>query len=205
MNNLLINTKYLKNKSSIKFLLTEKDKFDSNAIENMFDGFLDNLLILEYLDYYVILYTNKEYVNFRDYYDSISFDFGNSLKFIEGIKVDIDNIDDIEVIIDLFNKYFKDSQNNYYSVKDLILKANLEETKILKDILLRKYDLDLFNSFVKGLMENDLNVSKSASKLYMHRNTINNKIETFKNDTGLRMQKFIDAVAIYKLCSLHIE
>lgn len=205
MNNLLINDKYLKNKTSIKFILIEKDKMDTNTIENMFDGFLDNLCIIECLGYYVILYTNKEYVNFRDYYDSLSFDFGSSLKFIEGIKVDVNYINDIEILIEMFDKYFKNSQDNYYSVKDLILKANVEETKILKDILLRRYDLDLFNSFVKGLMENDLNVSKSASKLYMHRNTINNKIEMFENDTGLRMQKFIDAVAIYKLCNLHID
>lgn len=205
MNNLLINDKYLKNKTSIKFILIEKDKMDNNTIENMFDGFLDNLCIIECLGYYVILYTNKEYVNFRDYYDSLSFDFGSSLKFIEGIKVDVNYINDIEILIEMFDKYFKNSQDNYYSVKDLILKASVEETKILKDILLRRYDLDLFNSFVKGLMENDLNVSKSASKLYMHRNTINNKIEMFENDTGLRMQKFIDAVAIYKLCNLHID
>lgn len=205
MNNLLINDKYLKNKTSIKFILIEKDKMDNNTIENMFDGFLDNLCIIECLGYYVILYTNKEYVNFRDYYDSLSFDFGSSLKFIEGIKVDVNYINDIEILIEMFDKYFKNSQDNYYSVKDLILKASVEETKILKDILLRRYDLDLFNSFVKGLMENDLNVSRSASKLYMHRNTINNKIEMFENDTGLRMQKFIDAVAIYKLCNLHID
>ena len=160
---------------------------------------------MDYLNYYVLIYNNKEYVDFRTYYDSISFDFGDSLKFIEGVKLDVKDIKNLEKLIVLYDKYFSKEKNYYYSIKDLILKANSEELKEIKDIILSRYDQEDFYKFVKGLFENDLNVSKASSKLYMHRNTINNKIESFKNDTGLRIQKFSDAVAIYKLCNFHIE
>ena len=46
---------------------------------------------------------------------------------------------------------------------------------------------------------NDLNVCKTANYVYMHRNTINNKLITIKEETGLDIQKFQDAVMLYVL------
>ena len=44
------------------------------------------------------------------------------------------------------------------------------------------------------LFENDLNVSRTAGKLYMHRNTLIYRIAKLKKLTGLDVCKFSDAV-----------
>ena len=72
-----------------------------------------------------------------------------------------------------------------------------KQGKSLKKIVLDKYLEDPeFIYLVRGLFDSDLNVSKAAKMLYMHRNTINNKLDFIANDTTLRLQKFNDAVCI---------
>lgn len=46
-----------------------------------------------------------------------------------------------------------------------------------------------------SLFENDLNVSKTAVELYMHRNTLIYRIAKLKRLTGLDVCKFSDAVS----------
>lgn len=54
-------------------------------------------------------------------------------------------------------------------------------------------DADLVDTCL-ALFENDLNVSKTAGKLYMHRNTLIYRIGKLKRLTGLDVCKFSDAV-----------
>ena len=61
-------------------------------------------------------------------------------------------------------------------------------------------DGDLVNSCL-ALIENDLNVSRTASKLYMHRNTLIYRISKMKSLTGLDVLSFEGAasfVILYK-------
>ena len=52
------------------------------------------------------------------------------------------------------------------------------------------------------LFENDLNVSLTASKLYMHRNTLIYGINKIKRLSGLDLRKFSDAVTFAALYAL---
>ena len=52
------------------------------------------------------------------------------------------------------------------------------------------------------LFENDLNVSLTASKLYMHRNTLIYGINKIKRLCGLDLRKFSDAVTFLLLYAL---
>ena len=49
------------------------------------------------------------------------------------------------------------------------------------------------------MFENDLNVSKTSAQIYMHRNTLNLKINTIENNTTLSLRKVKDAFVIYEL------
>jgi len=49
------------------------------------------------------------------------------------------------------------------------------------------------------MFDNNLNVTKTASEVYMHRNTINNKLDYIKKETGMNIQEFKDAVSMYWL------
>lgn len=55
-------------------------------------------------------------------------------------------------------------------------------------------DADLVNSCF-CLFKNDLNVSRTAGELYMHRNTLIYRIAKLKRMTGLDVSKFSDAVS----------
>jgi len=90
----------------------------------------------------------------------------------------------------------------YSNVSDLILLSNNNRKVLdrLKKIVLDKYLSDAsFISMVRALFKNNLNISKAASDLYMHRNTLNNKLNAFERDTTLTIQNFVDAVSIYEL------
>lgn len=52
------------------------------------------------------------------------------------------------------------------------------------------------------LLENDLNVSLTASKLYMHRNTLIYGINKIKRLCGLDLRKFSDAVTFAVLYAI---
>ncbi|MDE5766674.1 MAG: helix-turn-helix domain-containing protein [Clostridia bacterium] len=55
------------------------------------------------------------------------------------------------------------------------------------------------------LFENDLNVSRTAGKLYMHRNTLIYRIAKLKKLTGLDVCKFSDAVTFIILYRCYMK
>ncbi|MDE6849997.1 MAG: helix-turn-helix domain-containing protein [Clostridia bacterium] len=55
------------------------------------------------------------------------------------------------------------------------------------------------------LFENDLNVSKTAVRLYMHRNTLIYRIAKLKRLTGLDVCRFDDAVSFIILYRCYFE
>ena len=71
---------------------------------------------------------------------------------------------------------------------------------VLKPIILNKiYNDNKLYEIINGMFVNNLNVCKTANYVYMHRNTINNKLAVIKEETGLDIQNFQDAVLLYVL------
>lgn len=65
-------------------------------------------------------------------------------------------------------------------------------------------DGDLVNTCM-CLFENDLNVSRTAGKLYMHRNTLIYRIAKLKKLTGLDVRTFDDAVTFIILYRCYLK
>ena len=61
-------------------------------------------------------------------------------------------------------------------------------------------DEDMLETAEKFL-ENNLNVSETARKLYMHRNTLTYRLDKIERATGLDIREFSDAIT-FRLCSL---
>lgn len=72
-------------------------------------------------------------------------------------------------------------------------------TQILKH-LYREEDLLLT---VKVFLENNLNVSLTAKKLYIHRNTLQYRLEKIAEKTGINLKDFNSAFTMYLACLLH--
>lgn len=102
----------------------------------------------------------------------------------------------------------KTSQANVFDsvVKNL---GKPEREKILEAYDLKRFvkvfeDADLMRT-AECLFENNLNVSKSAVYLYMHRNTLIYRLKKLKRITGLDICDFYDAVIFKILYVLYTE
>ena len=114
-----------------------------------------------------------------------------------------EHIDDFKTLKKLYFKYQEYINDNFVNIQKLvqtILEKDSNDLTYIRPIILRKINSDpKLYEIVNGMFVNDLNVCKTANYVYMHRNTINNKLITIKEETGLDIQKFQDAVILYVL------
>lgn len=70
----------------------------------------------------------------------------------------------------------------------------------LKKELLGEYfnDIEMHN-IINTFISNDLNILKTSADLYMHRNTLINKLDKFYKKTGYDLRRFKDAYIIYSM------
>lgn len=187
-------------KNNFRFLFVYT-KIDKNLLQTIFEELLKDVIIIDLESYYLVIYHNKERVRINDYLDALCEDYGVIMNVFEGFLVSKENNKLFLDFIKIFDKYYN-SSISMYSIKEFILNNSLskEEKKLIKELLLYKYNNDLqFEKFVYTLFENNLNVSRTAKDIYMHRNTVNNKLTSFENDTTLTLQNFKDAIVIYEL------
>ena len=185
---------------SFRFLVI-KSKISREMIEDFFSGLLNNMLIYRIDNLYLVFYNNKDRVEINNFVDMFNEDAGIKSLFFEGFLVKNTNLNHFVKFLDTFFNYF-DFHNSYSKVSDLIFMVNdkKEELLVVKEALLDKYLNDNeFSNMLKALFKNNLNVSKAANDLYMHRNTLNNKLNSFEDETTLSIQNFIDAVSLYEL------
>lgn len=174
---------------------------NKESLFSMFEVLLKDILIIECEKYAIVIYHNKERINLENYLDALSEDFGYKIKIFEGFLVTKENSFKFIDFINIYNKYNKNVLM-YSSISHFILKYNFnyDELKIMKELVLSKYLKDIqFEKFILALFDNNLNVSKTAKDVYMHRNTVNNRLSNFENDTTLVLQDFKDAMVVYQL------
>lgn len=187
-------------KQSFRFLFVYT-KTNKDLLYSMFEGLLKDILIIEFETFIMVIYHNKERIKLNNYLDTLCEDFGVKMRIFEGFLVNKENNNLFRNFIDI---YYRCNFNNvnYSSINNLVLEGifSKEEKKILKDLILLKYINDTqFMKFIYSLFENNLNVSKTAKAIFMHRNTVNNKLSSFENDTTLTLQSFKDAIVVYEL------
>ena len=89
-----------------------------------------------------------------------------------------------------------------YYLDDIITYAVLRHNEPLKEAIkayvLSKANADVIHT-VREFIENNMNSSVSAKKLYMHRNTLNYRIDNFIEATHINVKTFKGATAIYML------
>jgi hypothetical protein len=87
-----------------------------------------------------------------------------------------------------------------YDKKSLVEEVIDNKDEDIKKLVLNKYYLDYsMQDLLKTFFINNMNTLKSSKVLYIHRNTLINKIQRFKEDTGFDPKEFRDAYLIYSL------
>lgn len=96
--------------------------------------------------------------------------------------------------------YFENNVITYFeAIPYMLINKTTDELKDeLQHLILQEFQEDAeFIQMVEVLLKCNLNVSETAKKLYMHRNSLQYRMEKFYNKTGLDIRKFHHAMTVY--------
>jgi DNA-binding PucR family transcriptional regulator len=102
----------------------------------------------------------------------------------------------------------KQAGNNFITLSTLVDNMSKDEKeKICQECNFVNYakifeDNDMMNT-IDCLFENNLNVSRTARNLYMHRNTLIYRLNKLKRITGLSVCNFADAITFIVVHTLY--
>lgn len=195
---------YLNNKKFFEFYIININNKNSfyDEIVNIFTGIFLNPFIISDREHTIIL-TNETNCDINQAINAMIEDFGIKMKVFKSNRIDAVNYEYLDILKKLYYKYENQINENFISIKQLclhILEKNIDDITLLKPIIVGKILNDpKLSEIINGMFLNDLNVCKTANYVYMHRNTINNKLNVIKEETGLDVQKFQEAVILYAL------
>lgn len=173
----------------------------SEELVMLFNSFSENIKVIEQTTNTITIldddYYNPEPIDLASFQQLIQDDFGGEVViFVEPYsKENFPMGKSIkEFIHELpFGVYFFDDIITYS-----VLKQNQELKKEIKNYILAQSSQDVIHT-VREFIENNMNSSMSAKKLYMHRNTLNYRIDNFIESTHINVKTFKGANAIYML------
>lgn len=183
--------------------------YKTSAEHELINGLLKDIFrqveIIKYHDWEFVFFQNKSEMNIEELFRTISFDFGKIIYVHQGFNLSITAkgkhlfkyINAFLNTNSVLEKEFSDVCNLLYETN----KENFDEVASFMKSNLIEGILDVENNLqvVEAFFINDLNVSKTASALYMHRNTLNSKLDNISKQMGLNIQNFKHASAILLL------
>lgn len=173
----------------------------SEEIITLFESVNENIIVDQVEDNFLTIidddYFNEEPIDLSSFQELIFEDFGSEISmFIEPYSSEEFKL----------GKHLKellpDLPSNVYFFEDIIPYVILKEKHKLRDHIV-SYITEITNAevvhTVREFIENNMNSSQSAKKLYMHRNTLNYRIDNFIEATDINVRTFKGANAIYML------
>ena len=83
-------------------------------------------------------------------------------------------------------------------IPEIVLLGEIKLIHKLRNYYLTKFNQENIDTIL-GFITRDLNATKTAKALYMHRNTLNYRLDNFINKTEIDIRSFKGALAIYLL------
>lgn len=181
--------------------------FKSSPKESVIDMLVDFLkgLLGNYIEYrydeniLTVFFNCETTVDFEEIINGLNNDFYITTSLFEsGILYSKLNREEYVLHIKNVSKQILESNLIYIDEKSLV-KLNLEGEIVKKNIFKSFYnDLPMLE-VVEKYLDCNMNISQAANMLYMHRNTVMNKIDKFISVTGYDIKKFSNAFIIYKI------
>lgn len=165
---------------------------DEDIIFDMLSGAVDgNIVKLNSKSYTIYKYEYDEQEDIKNILlslaDELMADFNGYLSSTDSID------EELKLILTLDENIFV-GLNDLKSVLSYLDKGQI---KGFLDFILKGTSID--ESFIKDFALNDLNVSKASKNMYIHRNTMNYKLDKLKMHSGFDLRKFTDAYLLYNL------
>ncbi len=142
-------------------------------------------------------YYNEEPIDIESFRDLIIQDFNEDITmFIEPyIKEDFFLKENVDC-------FLKDLKYGVYYFEDIIAYTVIKNKEPLKKKIIKYISEKVNNEVITTVREfinNNMNSSSTSKKLYMHRNTLNYRIDNFIEVTKINVKTFKGANAIYML------
>lgn len=183
---------------SIIFKNSPKDSLVDMLVDFL-KGLLGNYISYQFEDNFLtVIFNCDAKVDFEEIINGLNNDFYITTSLFES-GVLYEKIDLNEYICHIKNQSKKilDSNLIYIDEKTLV-KLNLDGEIVRKNIFKSFYDDFEMLEVVKKYLDCNMNITQAANMLYMHRNTVMNKIDKFIAVTGYDIKKFRNAFIIYK-------
>jgi|GEM_PF-1043006 len=147
----------------------------------------------------MILYFDEKYSGLEELIRSFANDIYQI--FFVYVSANYKRLEKLKEAILLFEA-IKDDLNSseiYFDNKVLLKQSNIDINKLKKLIL---GDFEKNAEMIKTVLvflENNQNGILASNKLYLHRNTLNLRLEKFYLETDFDVKKFIDGYYVYKI------
>ena len=161
-------------------------------------GLIGNYIEPSFKDNILSVFLDSECdVDFEGIIQSLNEDFYVPSTLFESSELFVDKNDYLTFICE--NRKALLETNKLY-----LLEADLVKFKFVSDTLFKNILKDFYEDFemrkiIKTYLEYNMNISKAAEELYMHRNTLMYKIDNFIKTTGYDIKKFKHAFIIYHI------
>lgn len=176
-----------------RFLLLKNNFDDVMIIKDLFSSLVGNNLVLEVVDNNLLFTFEHDdisdikslFLSLQDelYVDVIGYiSYSNSLAMEKEIALEL--IDDLS--------------SGIYTLKEALYNLkNIKNKRKILSFILDSTGID--EDFIISFAEYDLNVSKASKAMYIHRNTMNYKLDKMLELTGFDLRRFKDAYILYNL------
>lgn len=191
----------MKNEKFISIIFKSSPKeSEINMISDFLRGLIGNYIYPVYEDSVLTVFFDAELeIDFEEIIQGLSEDvYMTATLFESGVLYNgINKNEYTKYIVDNKNKLLE-TNKLYFTEADLV-KSKLVSPIVVKNILKEFYDDYQMKEVIKAYLDSNMNISKAANRLYMHRNTVMNKIDKFINNTGYDIKKFKNAFIIYHI------
>lgn len=168
------------------------------VIRDSFDEAISIIKIEQIEESVLIFFDKKEDISISDIFTMLNAELYLDVRAF--VSRDFDELDQ-EYLNWSIKMFMKCDYGKYLSEeKDILHNMSLCDNSVIKRNVFKGYfnNRDTMN-MLRVFFECNLNTSKAADLLYMHRNTLINKLDRFFEVTGYDVRKFSDAAIIYSL------
>ena len=161
-------------------------------------------------DYIFVLQQDK-YTSVRsilmDTLEAVEYDFGVRLSIMLGqvwSQTGYQSLTDlIKAERDLFKNWWRQGHQGFHTFSQLYLWSmgeRIVDLRVIKEYLHQMIvDQDQIQEIILSLWENSAVLTKTAQQLYLHRNSLQYKIDKWEELTGLQLKELTDLTLCYQL------
>lgn len=190
-----------------KFIVIESklniDQYESMLL-SLFSEFIDIDKVDKY-DHQLIIYFNHDLEHsLKDVIINLSQDTLVDFRLYESHRYILK--EDLERSLDFIKNKLKTISFNLYTYLDdhIIMLHFIDHLdKSFKAFVFGKFMYDqIMLETIKTFLEHNQNVGLAAKALYVHRNTLTQRLDKFYQTTGFDVRKFMDGLIVYHLLRL---